>query len=146
MRTSVLENKSLSTKSATPSSRTLVSANATPTALDFALEPRPDGEFATLIAMTTGADRISESLNRRSSTVCRFPGEASLSNLNFAAFFPWPGSGTHISTRSCLAVNASLRNDCATLILRATDGNPAAFPPSPRYLMTELVLNTWFAT
>ena len=67
-RTSVFEKRSLSTKSATPSSRMLVSANAIPTALVFALSPRPAAEEVILMAMTIGAERRSEFTNRRSST------------------------------------------------------------------------------
>ena len=73
--TSVLEKRSLSTKSATPNSRMLVSANAMPTALVFALSPG-DTDEVTLIAITIGADRRSELTKSRSSTACKFPGEA----------------------------------------------------------------------
>ena len=77
-RTSVLENNSLSTKSATPSSRMLVSAKATPTVFVLAFEGAPAvaGEEATRMAMTTGADMISMFPKSISSTSCRFPGEA----------------------------------------------------------------------
>lgn len=71
----MLEKRSLSTKSATPSSRTLVSANAIPTALVFVLSG-PTDEEVTLIAITIGAESRSELTKSRSSTACRFPGEA----------------------------------------------------------------------
>lgn len=63
----------------------------------------------------------------------------SLSSLNLAHFFPWPASGTQISTRSCFVVSASRRSICATVVFKATDGSPVARPPAPRYLMTEFV-------
>ena len=76
-RTSVLENISLSTKSATPSSRVLLSAKATPMAFVLtALLPGAAGVLATLIAITIGADTMSVLTKRRSSTADRFPGDA----------------------------------------------------------------------
>ena len=157
MRLSVFENKSLSTKSATPSSRMVVSANAMPTVFSFwDLEEVEVGEEAILMAITIGAVRRSVEAKRRSSTAWRLPGEAcgmdvrldlkgkkvertSLSKRNFAHFFPWPASGTHISTFSCLLVRASRRSIWATLILRLTEGRPVDLPPGPRYFMTEFV-------
>lgn len=67
------------------------------------------------------------------------PGLTSLSILNFETFFPWPASGIHISTLSCLLVNASLKKEVATVGLRVTLGRPAILPPEPRYLSTDLV-------
>lgn len=161
-RTSVLENISLSTKSATPSSRVLLSAYAIPTVLVLAaLLPAVTGALVILIAMTMGAETISVFTKSRSSTADKLPGEAchavsvhkaeriargvhtSLSSTNLVAFFPWPASGTHISTLSCLLVNASLKKVFARLSLRVTLGRPAR---PPRYLMTELVRKTWVAT
>ena len=74
----MFENKSLSTKSATPSWRVLESANAIPTVLFLTLleDPGTDGVEEILIAMTIGADRISLSMNKRSSTAERLPGDA----------------------------------------------------------------------
>jgi hypothetical protein len=76
--TSTLENASLSTKSATPNCRKLVSANAIPTVLVFALptEPGTVGVVASFTAMITGGDKMSLLTKRRSSTACRFPGDA----------------------------------------------------------------------
>lgn len=74
--TSVLEKRSLSGKSATPSSRVEVSAKAMPTFFVFVLSPSAAGEEATLIAITIGAESRSELTNSRSSTAKRFPGEA----------------------------------------------------------------------
>jgi hypothetical protein len=53
----------------------LVSAKAIPTCLHFVLELASAAELATLMAMTIGAESKSE-LTKRSSTACRFPGEA----------------------------------------------------------------------
>lgn len=76
--TSVLENRSLSGKSATPSSRALVSANAIPTVFVFAFAGKPDApaEEAILIDITIGADVMSELEKSKSSTACKLPGEA----------------------------------------------------------------------
>lgn len=159
--TSVLEKISLSMKSATPSSRTLVSANATPTALWLDFTPVAEtGTFANWIAITTGAERISELTNSKSSTAWRFPGEAwswlayvryalqtsltSLSNLNIVPFFPCPLSDSYISTRSCFDVKASLRSICATETFSVTLSSLRA--PAPRYLITDLVWKTCCAT
>lgn len=79
--TSVLENESLSAKSATPSSRVLVSAKATPTVFVLTEEPAPPAEDAILIAITMGADVISVLPNKNSSTACKFPGDACRSSL-----------------------------------------------------------------
>ncbi|SRR6266436_3177878 len=156
--TSMFENASLSTKSATPNCRKLVSANAIPTVLVFALPTKPGtvGVVASFTAMMTGGDRMSLFTKRSSSTAWRLPGDAweeyilievryecsiltSLSNLNFETFFPWPVSGIHISTLSCLLVSASLKKEVATVGLSVTLGRPAVFPPAPRYLSTDLV-------
>jgi hypothetical protein len=74
----MLEKESLSTKSATPNCRKLVSANAIPTVFVFALavEPGTVGVVANFTAMMTGGDRISLFTKRRSSTAWRFPGDA----------------------------------------------------------------------
>lgn len=74
----MFENKSLSTKSATPSSRILVSAKATPTVFVRALAGAPGaaGEDVTLIAITTGAEVMSAFPKSISSTSCKFPGDA----------------------------------------------------------------------
>lgn len=72
--TSVFEKRSLSTKSAAPISRTLVSAYAMLTFFIFAFSPL--AAEAILIAMTMGAERTSEFAKRRSSTAWRFPGDA----------------------------------------------------------------------
>lgn len=69
----------------------------------------------------------------------------SLSRWYFTTFLPWPGSGAHISTRSCLTVSASLSRLCATEVFKMTLGRPA-FPPAPKYLMTEFVWYTFCAT
>lgn len=67
--TSVLENKSLSTKSATPSSLVLVSAKAIPTFLVLAfVAPGAAGAEPIAMAMTIGADSKSELTKSRSST------------------------------------------------------------------------------
>lgn len=73
-RTSRFEKRSLSTKSATPSSRRLLSAKAMPTALTFV--DAPAGALASLTAMTMGEVKRSEFENRMSSTAWRFPGDA----------------------------------------------------------------------
>ena len=74
----MLANRSLSTKSATPNSRVLVSAKATPTPVDLAWAVAPGTEVvvASLIAITIGADDNSVFTNNRSSTAWRFPGDA----------------------------------------------------------------------
>ena len=74
----MLANRSLSTKSATPNSRVLVSAKATPTPVDFAWAVAPGTEVvvASLMAITIGADDNSVFTNNRSSTAWRFPGDA----------------------------------------------------------------------
>jgi hypothetical protein len=74
----MFENASLSTKSATPNCRRLVSANAMPTVLAFALlaEPGTVGVVASFTAIMTGGDRMSLFTKRRSSTAWRFPGDA----------------------------------------------------------------------
>ena len=74
----MLEKASLSTKSATPNCRKLVSANAIPTVFVFALlaEPGTVGVVASLTAMMTGGDSISLFTKSRSSTAWRFPGDA----------------------------------------------------------------------
>ncbi len=75
--TSVFEKISLSTKSATPSSRVLLSAYAIPIVLVFAaLFPAVTGALAILMAMTMGAETISVFTKSRSSTADKFPGEA----------------------------------------------------------------------
>ena len=63
-------------KSATPNKRLVVSAKATPTDFNLAGEASVTGTVANFIAITIGEDVISELLKRRSSTACRFPGEA----------------------------------------------------------------------
>src|SRR5712671_5600401 len=129
-----------------------------PTVLVFALpaEPGTVGVVASFTAIMTGGDSMSLLTKSRSSTAWRFPGDAlerllvkskrggepchtSLSNLKFETFFPWPASGIHISTFSCLLVNASLRKEVATVGLSVTLGRPAVLPPDPRYLRTDLV-------
>ena len=74
----MLANRSLSTKSATPNSRVLVSANAIPTPVDFACAVAPGTEVvvASLMAITIGAEDSSVFTNSRSSTAWRFPGDA----------------------------------------------------------------------
>jgi hypothetical protein len=74
----MLENASLSTKSATPNCRKLVSANAIPIVLAFALpaEPGTVGVVASFTAIMTGGDKMSLFTKRRSSTAWRFPGDA----------------------------------------------------------------------
>ena len=75
----MLEKRSLSTKSATPSSRVLLSAYATPTAFVLtAVLPGAAGVLAILMAMTIGAETMSVFTNKRSSTADRLPGEACL--------------------------------------------------------------------
>ena len=142
-----------------------MSAKAMPTDLVFVLSPAEMDVEAVLIAMTMGADKRSELTKRRSSTAWRFPGDAffvrtvqgrrrmsgvevqtSFSNLNLEHFLPWPGSGSHISTLNCFEVKASRKNVNATFSLKVTLGKPAAFPPVPRYLMTEFVRKTCVAT
>ena len=74
----MLAKRSLSTKSATPSSRVLVSAKAIPTPVDLACAVAPGTEVvvASLMAITMGAEDNSVFTNNRSSTACRFPGDA----------------------------------------------------------------------
>jgi hypothetical protein len=54
----------------------LVSAKATPTFLFFVLSPGVSDEVVILMAITIGAERRSEFTKRRSSTACKFPGDA----------------------------------------------------------------------
>lgn len=71
----------------------------------------------------------------------------SFSSLNFAAFFPLPGSGAQISIFNWRAVKASLKKAVATLLLIDTLGSPPdAFPPEPRYFKTDWVRKTCVAT
>jgi hypothetical protein len=72
----MFENMSLSTNSATPSSRTLVSAYATPNVFILLLPPVALIVVASLMDMTTGDDSRLELAKRRSSTAWRLPGEA----------------------------------------------------------------------
>lgn len=74
----MLAKRSLSTKSATPNSRVLVSAKAMPTPVDFAWAVAPGTEVvvASLMAITIGAEDSSAFTNNRSSTAWRFPGDA----------------------------------------------------------------------
>lgn len=70
-RTSRLLNISSSRNSETPNLRELASAKATPT-----IRVVPPFASTSLMAMTSGDDRLSMLLNKRSSSCCRFPGEA----------------------------------------------------------------------
>jgi len=64
-------------KSDTPISWTVVSAKAIPTDLSFALEDNASaGAVAVLMAITIGGELKSELAKSRSSTDCKFPGDA----------------------------------------------------------------------
>lgn len=69
----------------------------------------------------------------------------SLSSLNLVALFPWPASGTQISTFSCRAVSASLKKPLAWPSFICTVGSPF-FPPGPQYLSTVFVRKRCVAT
>ena len=74
--TSRFENRSLSMKSDTPISWTVVSAKATPTDLNFALEDNAAAAVANFMAITIGEELKSELVKSRSSTDCKLPGDA----------------------------------------------------------------------
>ena len=75
--TSRLENRSLSIKSDTPISWTVVSAKATPTDLSLALEDSASAAVvANFMAITIGEELKSELANSSSSTDCKLPGDA----------------------------------------------------------------------
>ena len=63
-------------KSDTPISWTVVSANAIPTDLSFALADNASAAVANFMAITIGGDVKSELAKRRSSTDCKLPGDA----------------------------------------------------------------------
>lgn len=64
-------------KSATAISLLVVSAKAAPTDLSFAeVDGTSMGAVANLIAIIMGAEMKSELAKRRSSTACKFPGDA----------------------------------------------------------------------
>lgn len=108
-RTSVLENRSVSTYSLTPISCKLVSANAIPTVLTLSLT-------CSFNARITGAASKSVFVKSRSSTALKFPGLALFPNFHFVVPFPPPApfSASQISILSCFVVKASRRKVCAT--------------------------------
>lgn len=136
---SVLEKRSFSAYSATPISRLVASANATPTVF------RPSCAL-TRSASTMGFDTTSALRNSRSSTSCRLPGDACLLICHAPLRRPEPSFGDQISMRSCFAVSASRRKLLAADTDSVQDGSPPLSPFFPRYLSTDCVLNTVSAT